>query len=139
MVFHGAELAVIEIACSSCGRKNEFQQPYPFHAGFGDQGFLYNDAGNLTLVWSAFDPAYEAIVGRANPWVLNVEQQVLFENELQDAPSGGRWRFANPARCSACASSISGPMKETIYYLRFPNSLDVDTGRRLRNCLRQKN
>ena len=118
---------MIEIPCSSCGHKSEFQQPYPFHAGFADQGFLY-DAGNLTFVWSAFDPAYEAIVGRGNPWALSDEQQIQFEMALPDSPSGGRWRFKNSARCSACGNAISGPMKETIYYLLFPNSVDADPG-----------
>jgi len=42
---------------SDCGFDNSFDQPYPFHAGFSNAGFLYNEAGNLTLVWSSFDPA----------------------------------------------------------------------------------
>jgi hypothetical protein len=117
---------MITINCPSCGHKNDFEQPYPFHAGFGDQGFLYNDAGNLTLVWSSFDPDYEAVVGRVHPWMLTVEQQTLLEQALGNAPSGGRWRFANPARCSRCASPISSPITQTIYYLHYPSSVDAD-------------
>jgi hypothetical protein len=118
---------MVTITCSSCGHKNDFDQPYPFHAGFGNQGFLYNDAGNLTLVWSSFDPAYEAIVGKWHPWTLTAEQQVHLESALCELPSGGRWRFANPARCQKCASPISGPITETIYYLRCPGSVDTDS------------
>jgi len=118
---------MVTISCSFCGHKNVFKQPHPFHAGFGNQGFLYNDAGNLTLTWSSFDPAYEAIAPRQHPWVLNTEQQARFENALCDAPSGGRWRFANPARCLNCAEQISGPITETIYYLRYPGSIETDS------------
>lgn len=118
---------MVAINCSSCGYKNDFEQPFPFHAGFGNQGFLYNDAGNLTLVWSSFDPAYEAIVGKWHPWTLTTEQRSLLESALPEAPSGGRWRFANPARCQKCASPISGPITETIHYLRYPGSVDTDS------------
>ncbi len=120
---------MVTITCSSCGHKNGFEQPYPFHAGFGDQGFLYNDAGNLTLIWSCYDPAYEAVVGNDNPWSLTAEQRDLLESALCEAPSGGRWRFANPARCINCASPISSPITETIYYLRYPGSVDTDPNR----------
>jgi hypothetical protein len=118
---------MVTVSCPSCGHQNDFEQPYPFHAGFGNQGFLYNDAGNLTLVWSSFDPAYEAIVGKSHPWTLTVEQQALLENALRVAPSGRRWRFANPARCLKCLGQISGSITETIYYLRYPNSVDTDS------------
>jgi DNA-directed RNA polymerase subunit N (RpoN/RPB10) len=119
-------MKMVTIPCSSCGHNNEFGQPQPFHAGFGNQGFLYNDQGNLTLIWSSFDPAYEAIVGKKHPWTLTFEQQRLLENALSESPRGGRWRFANPARCFKCASPISGSITETIYYLRYPDSVDAD-------------
>ncbi len=118
---------MITLSCASCGQDNDFDQPHPFHAGFSNQGFLYNDGGGLTLIWSSFDPAYEAIVGKVHPWALTPDQQERLEATLSDAPSGGRWRFANPARCRRCASSISGSITETIYYLRFPGSVDADT------------
>ena len=126
------------IACRSCGHKNEFEQPYPYHAGFGNEGFLYNDAGNLTLVWSSFDRAYEAIVGKCHPWTLTTEQQTFLENALREAPSGGRWRFKNPARCTKCAYPISDPITKTIYFLLYPGSIHTDSKpseRRLRELL----
>jgi hypothetical protein len=118
---------MLSIDCPSCGHRNEFPQPYPYHAGFGNQGFLYNDAGNLTLVWSSFDPAYEAIIGRQHPWTLTTEQEELLERVLRAAPYGGRWRFVNPARCLECAKPISGPISETISYLIYPGSVHTDT------------
>jgi tripartite-type tricarboxylate transporter receptor subunit TctC len=33
---------------------------------------------------------------------------------LHEAPAGGTWRFANPARCLKCASPISGPITKTL-------------------------
>ena len=98
------------IKCGSCGHANIFNQPYPYHAGFSDQGFLYNDAGHLTLTWSCYDPAFERIVGGKNPWTLTLAEQQKVEDALLPAPSGGRWRFSNPARCLNCSSEISGPI-----------------------------
>jgi len=104
-----------------------FEQPYPYHAGFADQGFLYNDAGDLTLVWSSFDSEYEMIVGSKHPWGLTAEEQTKLESSLLPAPKGGRWRFANPARCKQCREEISAPMMRNIYYLVFEGSVLTDT------------
>ena|ERR1700730_16920354 len=118
---------MVAIRCASCAHNNEFDQPYAYHAGFGNEGFLYNDEGNLTLVWSSFDAAYQAIVGeRKHPWTLTAEDQGLLECALRPAPSGGSWRFNNPARCLKCANPISGPITQTIYYLRYPGSIVTD-------------
>ena len=117
---------MVDVKCASCGLVNIFDQPYPYHAGFGDQGFLYNDEGNLTLIWSAFDPAFVAIVGNWNPWVLTREQQTQFEDALLPAPSGGRWRFKNPARCKYCNAPISDPMNSSIYYVVFEGTVNTD-------------
>jgi hypothetical protein len=118
----------MEIACKSCRRLVELEQPYAYHAGFADQGFLYNEAGTLTLVWSSFDDAYEHIVPHSNPWALTPEQRSDVERQLAPAPSGGRWLFSNPARCPSCAAQISAPITETIYYLVYPGSLVLDGG-----------
>ena len=119
----------ITIACPQCGGTNSFDQPYRYHAGFSDQGFLYNDAGNLTLVWSWYDPAYKAIVGEGNPPDrLTTDQQRLFEAQLLPAPIGGAFRFKNPARCVHCGHPISAPMPDEIYYVVYPNSLITDPG-----------
>jgi hypothetical protein len=56
------------VKCVRCAAENVFNQPYAYHAGFADQGFLYDDAGHLTLVWSCFDPAYVELVGPQNAW-----------------------------------------------------------------------
>jgi hypothetical protein len=114
---------MLVIKCNSCEWGNTFEQPYPYHAGHADQGFLYNDAGNLTLVWSSFDYCYEAIVGQKHPWTLTPEDRAAFESALLPAPSGGNWRFSNPARCKQCGESISEPITRTIYYLEYEGSI----------------
>ena len=118
----------MEITCEACGVVTGFEQPYAYHAGFANQGFLYNEEGNLTLVWSSFDPAYENIAGKQHPWTLTEEQMKRVEDNLALAPSGGRWLFINPARCPSCYAPISAPMTETIYYLNYPGSLLLDEG-----------
>jgi hypothetical protein len=55
----------MNVTCPSCSHVMTFDQPNRFHAGFANQGFLYSDSGRLTLVWSSFDPAWEAPCGYA--------------------------------------------------------------------------
>ena len=113
------------IQCSHCEHENAFAQPYPYHAGFGNQGFLYNEAGNRTLIWNSYDPEYVAIVGNCHPWALAEEQQRKLEDCLLP-DSDGRWLFGNPARCLQCGQPISEPMNKNIYYLDYKGSTDVD-------------
>jgi hypothetical protein len=114
------------VHCRHCGFGNSFDQPYPFHAGFSNQGFLYNEAGDLTLVWSSFDPAYERIVGNKHPWMLDTNDRGRLEAELLPSPRGDRWLFSNPARCGSCGQSIAAPMIDDIYYVRYAGSVDTD-------------
>jgi hypothetical protein len=124
------------VTCSQCKFKNVFNQPYAYHAGFSDQGFLYNESGNCTLIWSAFDPAYTTIVGGKNPWSLIVTDREKFESALQPSPDGTRWLFSNPARCMKCSHPVSGPITEAIYYLEYEGSVNVDQYRNLKRCLK---
>jgi hypothetical protein len=118
----------LKVKCKHCGRDNVFDQPYAYHAGFGNQGFLYDDAGTLTLTWSSFDPAYEAVVGQKHPWALAQSDRDKLEARLRDAPSGGRWRFCNPARCVQCRGQISDSILQTIYFLLYPGSIETQDG-----------
>jgi hypothetical protein len=106
--------------------ENVFNQPYAYHAGFADQGFLYNEEGNCTLIWSVFDPDFVAIVGQKNPWALSSADHKKLEDLLQLAPDGTRWLFDNPARCIKCGHAISGPITDTIYYLEYHGSVELD-------------
>jgi hypothetical protein len=130
------------VKCGACGNANVFNQPYSYHAGFANQGFLYDDDGHLTLVWSCFDPAFEAVVGRQNAWALGPSDQRRFEEALNPAPSGGRWRFENSPRCMRCSSPIGSPMGTNVMYLVYDGSVitDHDPGARsLRDQMRTAN
>ncbi len=65
-----------------------FDQPYPYHAGFDDQGYLYNDRGNLTLVWSMLDPVRAELFPGQRAWALNLLYRRRFEALLLPAPIG---------------------------------------------------
>jgi len=131
----------MEVICSECGSRNDFPQPHAYHAGFGNQGFLYNDAGTSTLVWSSFDPAYEAQVGKCHPWALTPSQRSTVEDALAPSPDGGNWRFENPARCLSCGAAIGQSIASgNIYYYVYPGSLKLDvdgTEGQLRSALRR--
>jgi hypothetical protein len=113
------------IHCASCGFDNAFEQPYPYHAGFADVGFLYNVEGNRTLVWSIVDPALVRLVGKDLPWSFTRGLQRRLEQALAPSPTGSAWLFSNPARCGRCSRRIGQPMMKDIHYLVFPGSVDV--------------
>jgi hypothetical protein len=116
----------LKLRCSACGKETTFDQPYAYHAGFSDQGFLYNDTGNLTLVFSAYDKEFSSVFGHLMPWTpQDEEKKKKFEDLLPPAPTGGRWGFSNPARCPHCGVKLSGPITECIYYLLYPGSIVV--------------
>ena len=119
--------AEIQIPCTACRLVNVFKQPYRYHAGFGNQGFLYNDAGTATLVWSSFDAAYREVVGQRHPWALTSALKTKLEERLLPAPTGGHWRFSNPPRCRFCGHAIGAPIGEDIYYLLYDGSIDADS------------
>jgi uncharacterized protein len=116
----------IVVTCPECGHDNVFRQPYPYHAGLADQGFLYSEKGHCTLSWSSFDPDYVGIAGRQHPWMLSPADRERLEARLSPAPDGTRWLFRNPARCLRCGHPISGPISETICYLRYDRAEDRD-------------
>ena len=116
----------MEIPCKRCGGINRFEQPYIYHAGFSDRCFLYNEAGNLTLVWWVTDPDFEAIVGPLGPGTLTRRVKTALEARLIDAPLGGRWRFKNWARCVRCGFKLSGPMTRTPSYLIYDDAVVLD-------------
>jgi hypothetical protein len=122
----------LSIKCKHCGKDILFDQPYAYHAGFADQGFLYNDAGTLTLVWSILDPVFDKMFPGQPTWVMSLLNRWRFEKMLLPAPHGGRWRFRNPARCVHCARPISKPMLRSIHYLVYPGSIMTDQGGQFR-------
>ena len=94
-----------------------------YNAGFPVHGFLYNDAGTLTLVYSGFDPVFDELFPERVHLCSNPQLMQEFEDMLQPAPVGGRWRFSNPARCVFCAEPISESCLHTIVYIVYPGSI----------------
>lgn len=121
----------LTIQCPRCYRYNVFDQPYLYHAGFSDQGFLYSDSGHCTLVWSWYDPAIEKLFPGNGFSIQNPEARERFEKALRPAPDGGRWRFTNKAQCLYCSGPIGGTILEQIYYLVYPDSVITDENNRL--------
>jgi hypothetical protein len=115
------------IPCKVCGKDNVFDQPYRYHAGFSNLGFLYNESGDLTFVWASYDPLMRRLFPGKPPWALDSTEQQTFEGLLKPAPSGGHWKFTNPARCLHCAGPISPPMMQDIYYVLYPGSISADS------------
>jgi len=130
------------VTCAECRFDNVFNQPYRYHAGFANQGFLYNEVGNRTLIWSSFDSDYEDIVGKNHPWMLGPEARKKLEEALQPDPNGGgKWLFTNPPRCLKCKHPIDEPIGNNIYYLVYDGSLGLDlgsSGKGLKEMLRVK-
>jgi hypothetical protein len=101
------------VSCPACSFEIPFDAPPSTEdARLKNLAFLYNDAGTLTLVWTPTDPAYRAMFGDRKPWELSPEQQKAFEARLKPAPTGGQWRFSNPARCPSCGEAVSPPMTQ---------------------------
>lgn len=121
----------LTIRCPRCGKDNVFDQPYTYHAGFSDQGFMYSDSGHCTLVWSDYDPVIKQFFPPGSQFAKDAGIRERFEVALRHAPDGGRWRFTNPARCLYCSGPISGPILEQIYYLVYPDSIITDEDNQL--------
>jgi hypothetical protein len=121
----------LTIECKQCGKTNFFEQPYLYHAGFSDQGFLYNDKGTLTLVWNVTDPVLSEMFPGDLRWMLNPLNRRRFEKILTPAPAGDRWRFHNPARCTFCSKPILRSMLHSIHYVLYPGSVVTDKNNQL--------
>ena len=124
------------VRCPGCRIEIPFDQPYAYHAGFGNQGSLYNEAGTLTLVWSVYDAAFMAL---GLSWERDARQRQAIEAALLPSPAGDRWLFGNPARCLSCGHSIRQSILQDIYFLKYPGSVlteESDGGRGFASVMR---
>lgn len=118
----------LTLKCKECCHENQFSQPYAYHAGFSDQGFIYNEGGNATLIWSIYDPYFKKHFAMALWPVRDRAKAQTMEDALPLSPKGDRWSFLAPARCGKCRAPISQPMTETVYYLVFPDHVELEGG-----------
>jgi hypothetical protein len=98
--------------CGSCRRAFDYQQ---FHAGFGDQGFMYGAAEGTVLTWSAFDPAYRGLVD-ALPWMLTEDQKRRVESEIKPGFSDEPFGFDNVPRCPHCHQPVDNLLDQSRAY-----------------------
>ncbi len=95
----------------------QFEQ---YHAGFGDEGYLYCDRGPTVLTWSAYDRAYSALANKL-PWMLTDAEKRHVEDALLPCPCGGKFAFGNPPLCPYCLQEIRSLVPDPIYYLVVDN------------------
>ena len=134
---------MITIKCPN-GHENVFDQPYAYHAGFSDRWVMYNDAGDLTLVWDTYDRSFSEFMKRlpdgfnTKPWSVVAAH---IEAALEPAPHGGCWRFSNPPRCLTCGEPIEPVPGNPIYFVVYPGSVYLakeGTGGCFTDVLRQR-
>ena len=118
----------MEIECGSCGGTSVLDQPYPYHSGFADQGFLYCDACPAVVTFSTWDPDFGAM-RLGNPWNLRPDERSRVEAALKPCRTcgKGRFRFGLNPRCPRCNESLPG-WEGSIYYLITGVHWDAEKG-----------
>lgn len=112
----------MDICCPVCNVSFHIDQPYQYHAGFGNQGFLYCDSCPNLVVFGSYDPEYVKIIQSKHPWTLNEAEKERVESRLRHCSCGGRFRFTAAPRCPLCNAPIPSILRDFIHY--------VETGRR---------
>jgi hypothetical protein len=116
----------MDINCPKCHQTFSVKQNWPYHAGFGNTGFLYCDACPNLVLFSSFDPHYVEIVGKVHPWTLNFYQKWKIERQLKSCACGGRFRFAATPRCPLCNEPIPSILPDSIHFIETGKRLDSD-------------
>lgn len=113
----------MEYACPYCRNAVVLKQPFPYHSGFSDQGYLYCDRCPNVVLFSIYDKFYTELCYEKAPWGLSLEQEQLVEENLCPCPCGGSFKFSAKPRCPHCLKEIpeitplSGTEKRSIYYV----------------------
>lgn len=117
------------ISCPHCKKPISVRGIY--HAGFGDEGFLYCNNDSTVLTFSAYDENYEKLVPKKMPWPprvggeLTKREQGLIEQHLRPCPCGGSFKFKNKPRCPSCGKSIER-LIDSIHYIVIQRNIDGD-------------
>jgi hypothetical protein len=100
--------------CPHCERELEYER---YHAGFGDQGYLYCDQDATVVTWNSYDPTYSGLVGDTHPWMLDDQQKSRVERSVIACPSGGAFRFSANPRCPYCMGELPELKKDPIFFV----------------------
>ena len=109
--------------CPHCHNRFSYNR---WHAGFGDQGYMYCDTDEAVVTWSVYDSKYWSIVQKV-PWNLNETEKKMVEGALRPCPFGGRFRFVNPPRCPICRCDIASVVAGGIYFVVTGRQIDGDS------------
>jgi hypothetical protein len=116
----------MRIHCSACGQITSIAQEYQYHAGYGNQGFLYCDSCSAILEFDSYNQKYTAIVGNKHPWSLSEEEKKRVEDALKPCAKGGRFRFGALPRCPACNEPLPDLLKDEIHFVEIGTVIDAD-------------
>ena len=114
----------MDLQCPHCKRTLRLAQPYPYHAGFGDQGFLYCESDPTIVTFGAYGHPYRQLVGAVLPWDLDADQRRRVEEALLPCPCGGRFTFRAEPRCPSCGASLRNALPGDIYYVILGRHVD---------------
>jgi hypothetical protein len=116
----------MDICCKTCGVATKIPQPYAFHAGFSNRGFLYNDSRAAIIEFSPYNLKYVAAVGDKHPWALNAEEKSKVEKALKPDPAGGKFRFDAHPRCPACNAELPDLLPDDVHFVEIGDVIDGD-------------
>ena len=108
--------------CPHCGRDFDYDR---YHAGFGNQGYMYCDHDETVLTWDTYSPAYLKLTSK-HPWMLDPEGKSQVEAAVKPCPYGGSFAFANPPLCPFCHESIGFLTPGNEYFIVVGRRIDAD-------------
>ncbi|OGJ48990.1 hypothetical protein A2229_00470 [Candidatus Peregrinibacteria bacterium RIFOXYA2_FULL_33_7] len=104
----------ILMICPKCNKKVKVAGAY--HAGFGDDEYLYCHNCSKTLLIFIYDKIYNYLINGDFSWKLSNTSKNLIEKNLQDCDCGGNFRFNLEPRCPNCHKSLQELIPNEIYY-----------------------
>lgn len=108
--------------CPHCCREFEYAR---YHAGFGNQGYMYCDQDETVLTWDTYVDPYSKLTSK-HPWMLDSADQSRVEAALKPCPYGGSFAFANPSLCPFCHESIAFLVPSKEYFIVAGRRVEAD-------------
>ncbi|MEQ1527561.1 MAG: hypothetical protein ABL911_12560 [Gallionella sp.] len=116
----------MKINCPACGQITTIAQEYQYHAGFGNQGFLYCDSCPTIIEFGSYNSKYTSIVNGKHTWSLDSEEMQCVEAGLKPCPCGGHFRFNALPRCPACNEPLPNLLQDKFHFVEVGRVVDAD-------------